>query len=78
MAAEVPLVTSNSGAAREYFTRGTIFVENTPEAISRGLREAIETRETLRQQMRDLKRERSIQCSRQVAELMLELEGFTS
>ena len=53
-----PLVTSDSEALRNYFTRGTIFVPNTPDGIAAGIRQALGRGAELSDAMDSLRREK--------------------
>jgi glycosyltransferase involved in cell wall biosynthesis len=53
-----PLITSNSQALRGYFTRGTVFVDNTAAGIAGGVREALAREDDLRHGMGALRVEK--------------------
>jgi glycosyltransferase involved in cell wall biosynthesis len=53
-----PLVTSDTEALRNYFTRGTIFVGNTPDGIAEGIRQALAHGAELSDAMDSLRREK--------------------
>jgi glycosyltransferase involved in cell wall biosynthesis len=55
MTLEVPLVTSNTPALRNFFKAGTVFVKHSAEAIAEGVRLAIARRNELRPQIREWK-----------------------
>jgi glycosyltransferase involved in cell wall biosynthesis len=50
-----PLVISDTKTLRDYFTKGSVFVANTPESIKSGIEIALENKEQLTQEMVDLK-----------------------
>jgi glycosyltransferase involved in cell wall biosynthesis len=50
-----PLVTSDWEDLRHIFTSGTVFVQNTPASIAEGVRQALQHRSRLRDEMRQLK-----------------------
>lgn len=64
--AGVPLVTSDSPTAREYFSEGTIFVRNEAEDIAVGTRTAIDAKARLRAEMGELRRLRREQWLREL------------
>jgi glycosyltransferase involved in cell wall biosynthesis len=70
-----PLVTSDWPILRETFSRGTLHVQNTAEAIARGIRVALDRRDFLAEEMLRLRQERRaiftarLQALRQVLEL---------
>jgi glycosyltransferase involved in cell wall biosynthesis len=70
-----PLVTSDWPILRETFSRGTLHVQNTAEAIARGIRVALERRGFLAEEMLQLRQERHaifaarLQALRQVLEV---------
>ncbi|TMQ64252.1 MAG: glycosyltransferase family 4 protein [Candidatus Eisenbacteria bacterium] len=49
-----PLVLSNQEALRNYFTKGVVLTENTPEAIATAIRKAVEDRERLSEELSEL------------------------
>jgi glycosyltransferase involved in cell wall biosynthesis len=49
-----PLVLSDQVVLREYFTRGVVLTENTPEGIEAAIRNAVRERDRLSAEMRDL------------------------
>jgi glycosyltransferase involved in cell wall biosynthesis len=55
MAAEKPLVTSDTKALRNYFTHGTKFTKHDPESITRSIRNAYENKDNLSDQIRQWK-----------------------
>ncbi len=64
-----PLVTSDWGLLRETFSRGTVHVANTPEAIADGIRRALAERQRLGEEMRLLRTEREGIFAGRLAEL---------
>ena len=68
-----PIVTTDIPTARGYLTQGAVFVQNTPESIAAGVREAIHRRDELREQIRALKPIRQREQAEQVASLLAEL-----
>lgn len=52
MAAEVPLVTSDTACLRGYFTAGTLFTTHDPAGIARAVRTAFAEAESLRREIR--------------------------
>ena len=55
VAAGKPLILSDSRATREYFSRGVVYTDNTPESIERCLREALADRSRLAQEVAQLR-----------------------
>jgi glycosyltransferase involved in cell wall biosynthesis len=69
MALEKPLITSHWELLRRVFSRGTVHVDNSPEAIAAAV-EAIRARpDVFRREMAELKRERRVVSAAQVADL---------
>lgn len=54
VALQKPLILSNQPALTEYFTKGTVFIENTVEGIITGVRSLQAQEETLRREVREL------------------------
>jgi glycosyltransferase involved in cell wall biosynthesis len=73
MAAGRPLVTSANDAARDYLTRGAIFVDNTAADIAVGIRQALQHERTLAREMADLASERDTLWRARASELRHEL-----
>jgi len=69
MALEKPLVTSDWGLLRQVFSRGTVHVDNTPQAIAGALETIRAQPDRFRSEMADLKRERRQVSAAQVATL---------
>ncbi|MFO0754190.1 MAG: glycosyltransferase family 4 protein [Thermodesulfovibrionales bacterium] len=57
-AAEKPLIVSDTKALRDFFCKGTLYADNTPEDLAEKIREAAQDRERLAGEIRELKRER--------------------
>jgi glycosyltransferase involved in cell wall biosynthesis len=55
VAAGKPLILSDSRATREYFSRGVVYTDNTPESIERCLREALAERDRLADEIAQLR-----------------------
>ncbi len=55
VAAGKPLILSDSRATREYFSRGVVYTDNTPESIEQCLREALAQRDRLSQEIAQLR-----------------------
>ena len=55
VAAGKPLILSDSRATREYFSRGVVYTDNTPESIEQCLREALADRSRLAQEVAQLR-----------------------
>jgi glycosyltransferase involved in cell wall biosynthesis len=69
VALEKPLVTSCWRALSDYFTRGTVYVDNTPDGIRQGIVAAVRDRDRLGAEMRTLKQELKPQWDRSAHEL---------
>jgi glycosyltransferase involved in cell wall biosynthesis len=69
MALEKPLVTSNWGLLRQVFSRGTVHVDNTPQAITSALETIRAHPDRFRREMAELKGERREVSAAQVATL---------
>jgi glycosyltransferase involved in cell wall biosynthesis len=54
----VPIITSDWPVLRENFYRGTLFVDNSPEAISQAVQELLSRRDHYRQEIALLRAER--------------------
>ncbi len=54
---EKPLITSDWPVLRRYFDKGTLYTDNSPADISRAVSEAIDRKEELGGQMKELKKE---------------------
>jgi glycosyltransferase involved in cell wall biosynthesis len=68
VAAGAPLIVSNSEALRRHFSMGTLFTDNTSGNLAAKINAAISARETLAQQMGDLKVKLSSEWTRSKAE----------
>lgn len=55
VAAGKPLILSDSRATREYFSRGVVYTDNTPESIEQCLRQALADRGRLAQEVTELR-----------------------
>jgi glycosyltransferase involved in cell wall biosynthesis len=55
---EQPLITSGTSALRRYFTRGTVFVDHSPDAIAAGVKYALSHQEELRVEAKALREEK--------------------
>jgi glycosyltransferase involved in cell wall biosynthesis len=64
-----PLITSASAALREYFTGGSVFVDNSPEGIAAGVREALTREPELAAAMGRLRDEKALLWRHSRAEL---------
>ena len=71
--AATPFVTSEGPVARDYLSRGTVFVENQPESVAEGVRDAVARSATLRADMKLLREERRAEWLRSVDELKADL-----
>lgn len=60
VAAETPLILSDTEALRNYFRRGTVFVENNAAAIAEGLKKARSHQPALARDVRSLKHDLSV------------------
>jgi glycosyltransferase involved in cell wall biosynthesis len=76
VAAGKPLILSDSRATREYFSRGVVYTDNTPESIERCLRTALADRSRLADEVAELRtrlvddwRRRSEILKREIAKL---------
>ena len=65
-----PLVTSDWPLLRETFSRGTVHVANTPEAIAAGVRKALAEGHRLRVEMQDLRQARTAVFAARLDELL--------
>jgi hypothetical protein len=70
-----PLVTSDMAALRAYFSRGTVFVSNTPLDIAAGVREALAQESDLRLEMESLRLEKRQTWARERKQLESILGG---
>jgi glycosyltransferase involved in cell wall biosynthesis len=57
VAAGKPLITSESAAMRAYFSKGTVFVDNTTASIETGIREARQRHDELAKHIAELRKE---------------------
>jgi glycosyltransferase involved in cell wall biosynthesis len=55
VASEKPLILSDTAAIREYFSRGVRYTDNSPEDIANAIREALNSAETMRAALKELK-----------------------
>jgi hypothetical protein len=55
---ERPLITSRTRALQKYFTRGTVFVDHTPDSIAGGVKDAMTHTEALEREARLLREEK--------------------
>jgi hypothetical protein len=71
-----PLITSDTQMLRNYFKRGTIFVNNTGNGIASGILTAIEKLHVLKQEILILKNERKeeFSCKLEILKKILELQ----
>jgi glycosyltransferase involved in cell wall biosynthesis len=69
MFAGQPLITSGTRALRNYFSRGTVFVDNVPDAIAAGIQTALAHQEELRQDMELLRMEQEATWAQERREL---------
>ena len=65
-----PLVASDRAVLRDYFSRGTVFVEDDARSLAAGIGECVRRGEELSEQMRDLRAEKFAESERQVSELL--------
>jgi glycosyltransferase involved in cell wall biosynthesis len=70
-----PLVTSDWGILRETFSRGTVHVKNTADAIAAGIRRALTERRSLGEEMVLLRSERTALFTERLDD-MLSIAGF--
>lgn len=64
VAFEKPLVVSDTAALRRYFYKGTLYTRNSQREIAAHIRQALDERQVLSEQMRQMKQEISDQWSR--------------
>jgi len=76
VACERPLVVSDTDALRTYFYKGTVYTRNDRRAIAGALRQALDSREVLTEQMSELKRELEKQWSKRERTLKELLESW--
>ncbi len=74
VALQVPLILSDQPVLREYFTEGTIFIENTTEGVYRGVQDAIAREPQLRAEVVDLRRMHTEKWERSFAALTALIE----
>ena len=67
---EQPLITSDTAALRRYFTRGTVFVDHTPDSIAAGVEYALSHQKELRVEAKALREEKYATWCKQRAELV--------
>lgn len=69
MAAERPFVTSKHLALKEYFHKGTVFTEHSPESIAEAVQCAYENRSALRVEIENWKKDATINLSGRIKEI---------
>jgi len=65
----VPIITSDWRLLRETFSRGTLFVDNSPDQIVGAVREMVERREFFRTEIRHLQQERAAQWEAEIGRI---------
>jgi hypothetical protein len=75
VAAEKPLVTSNWPVLKQYFSQGTLYVDNTPYEIERAVRKALEQRVDLHEEMKVLKAKLTKQWSDRFSQFLTLITG---
>ena len=55
VAAETPLILSDTPAIRQYFSRGVRYTDNSPEDLAKAIREALDSAEAMRAALKELK-----------------------
>ena len=70
-----PLVTTDTASLREYFCKGTVFVENRAMSIAAGIQRGLENEQKLRQGMEVLRLQRTREWEQQKRTLLMELAG---
>lgn len=76
--AEKPMVLSRKAALQQYFHKGVVFVENTPQEIREGLKELIKNRAVLTREVILLKDEMEVSWHRRLHELEDQIERLKS
>jgi glycosyltransferase involved in cell wall biosynthesis len=69
-----PIITSDWGVLREYFSRGTIHVDNSPAAIAAAVRRMMDDGERYRAEVRSLRDEIGARWERDRAAMLAAIE----
>ncbi len=70
VALEKPLITSDWAVLRNYFSKGTLYVDNSPESIKQAVQEMKARQNELRKEMKDLKKQLIPQWEKKFKELI--------
>ena len=70
-----PLLLSRTETLQAYFPEGTVFAENTPEALRRGLEQALAQKEGLAKAMATFEQKYRAEGEARLAEIRAELGG---
>lgn len=78
IAVQKPLVISDNDTCRNYFTKGSVFVENNAVSIKMGIINALENKNTLINDMSELNIEKEDLWNRRIADLKQKIEEVTA
>ena len=70
VALEKPLITSDWAVLKKYFSKGTLYVDNSPESIMKAVKEMEARQNELRKEMKELKKQLIPQWEKKFKELI--------
>ncbi len=76
VAAEKPMILSNTEALRDYFSMGAVYTDHTSEPLKKAIEEIIKRKDELREQIRELKKIRTAEWKERKKDLDIFLNSF--